>query len=51
VGAAYSGKTGLEIMQAISLACAFEGGRHRGSNYSNARWNSNRFAGQSEIFI
>ena len=35
VGAAYSGKTGLEIMQAIPLTCAFEGGSHGDSNYSN----------------
>ena len=35
VGAAYSGKTGLEITQAMLLTCAFEGGSHGDSNYSN----------------
>lgn len=32
-----SGKTGLEIMQAMLLTCAFEGASHGESNYSNAR--------------
>jgi len=37
MGAAYSGITGLKIMQAIPLTCAFEGGGQRGSNDANAR--------------